>query len=38
MSAKITAVDVIQMAQDYGADLAGIASAETLNAFPPDPR
>ena len=38
MTATITAADVIQMAQDFGADLAGIASAETLNAFPPDPR
>lgn len=26
------------MAQAYGADLVGIASAATLNAFPPDPR
>ncbi len=38
MTATITAADVIQMAQEFGADLAGIASAETLNAFPPDPR
>ena len=34
----LTSVDVIQIAKDCGADLAGIASAETLNAFPPDPR
>jgi len=38
MTETITAADVIQMAQDFGADLAGIASAETLNTFPPDPR
>lgn len=34
----ITAADVIQIAKDCGADLAGIASTKTLNAFPPDPR
>jgi epoxyqueuosine reductase QueG len=28
---------VKQMARELGADLVGIASAETLNAFPPDP-
>ena len=32
------AVDVKQLALDLGADLVGIASAKTLNAFPPDPR
>lgn len=35
---KLTSFDVIQIAKDCGADLAGIAGAETLNAFPPDPR
>ncbi len=29
---------VKQLALDLGADLVGIASAKTLNAFPPDPR
>jgi len=28
---------VKQLARDLGADLVGIASADTLNAFPPDP-
>ena len=32
------AKDVKKMAKDFGADLVGIASAKTLNAFPPDPR
>lgn len=32
------AADVKQLALDLGADLVGIASAKTLNAFPPDPR
>ena len=27
-----------KLAKDFGADLVGIASAKTLNAFPPDPR
>ena len=35
---KLTSNDVIQISKDCGADLAGIAGAETLNAFPPDPR
>ncbi len=37
-SAKPTAAEVKQRALALGADLAGIASAATLNAFPPDPR
>ena len=32
------AAAVKQLARDLGADLVGIASARTLNAFPPDPR
>ncbi len=32
------AAEVKQLARDMGADLVGIASAETLNAFPPDPK
>ncbi|MGE0743588.1 MAG: hypothetical protein AB7K86_00005, partial [Rhodospirillales bacterium] len=32
------AAAVKQLARDLGADLVGIASAATLNAFPPDPR
>jgi epoxyqueuosine reductase QueG len=32
------AVAVKQLARDLGADLVGIASAKTLNAFPPDPQ
>jgi epoxyqueuosine reductase QueG len=32
------AAAVKQRARELGADLAGIASAATLNAFPPDPR
>ena len=34
----ITADTVKDKARELGADLVGIASAETLNAFPPDPR
>jgi len=34
----MNAEDVKKLARDLGADLVGIASAETLNAFPPDPR
>ena len=34
----ITAETVKAKARELGADLVGIASAETLNAFPPDPR
>ena len=32
------AADVKKRARELGADLVGIASAKTLNAFPPDPR
>ena len=32
------AVAVKQLARDLGADLVGIAAADTLNAFPPDPK
>jgi epoxyqueuosine reductase QueG len=33
-----TAAEVKALAKSLGADLVGIASAATLNAFPPDPR
>ena len=33
----MNAAEVKQLAKDLGADLVGIASAKTLNAFPPDP-
>ncbi len=33
----MNAADVKALAKDLGADLVGIASAKTLNAFPPDP-
>src|SRR5919109_878506 len=33
-----TSVEVKRRAKELGADLCGIASAATLNAFPPDPR
>jgi len=33
-----TAVEIKALAKALGADLVGIASAATLNAFPPDPR
>src|SRR5246127_3533875 len=36
--AELTAAFVKRRAKELGADLAGIASAATLNAFPPDPR
>ena len=35
--AGITSEEVKQLGRDLGADLVGIASARTLNAFPPDP-
>ncbi len=38
MSDALTSETVIQIAKDCGANLAGIAGAATLNAFPPDPR
>lgn len=34
----MNAEQIKEMAKDYGADVVGIASAATLNAFPPDPR
>ena len=34
----MNAQDVKDLATELGADLVGIASAKTLNAFPPDPR
>ena len=34
----ISAAEVKALAKSLGADLVGIASAATLNAFPPDPR
>src|SRR5260370_22686847 len=36
--ADIDAAFVKRRAKELGADLVGIASAATLNAFPPDPR
>jgi epoxyqueuosine reductase QueG len=38
MSFDLDAALVKQKATELGADLVGIASAETLNAFPPDPK
>src|SRR5687767_132631 len=38
MGAPLTAAAVKAQAKALGADLVGIASAKTLNAFPPDPR
>ena len=38
MMAELDAATVKRRAKELGADLAGIASAATLNAFPPDPR
>jgi epoxyqueuosine reductase QueG len=35
---EINATTVKRRARELGADLVGIASAATLNAFPPDPR
>ena len=35
---ELTAARVKEMALELGADLVGIASADTLNAFPPDPQ
>jgi ferredoxin len=34
----MNAAEVKRLARDLGADLVGIASARTLNAFPPDPK
>src|SRR5258706_7414515 len=38
LSGRLDAAAVNRRALELGADLAGIASAATLNAFPPDPR
>jgi len=38
LSKPIDATFVKRRAKELGADLVGIASAATLNAFPPDPR
>jgi epoxyqueuosine reductase QueG len=38
LARNASAADVKRRALELGADLAGIASAATLNAFPPDPR
>ena len=35
---ELDAAQVKRRARELGADLVGIASAATLNAFPPDPR
>src|SRR5215813_7518562 len=35
---ELDAAEVKRRARELGADLVGIASAATLNAFPPDPR
>src|SRR5688500_4824656 len=38
LSSALTSKEVKRRALELGADLCGIASAATLNAFPPDPR
>src|SRR5512132_4696747 len=38
LSGRLDAAWVKRRAKELGADLGGIASAATLNAFPPDPR
>src|SRR5687767_16004982 len=38
LRAPVDAAAVKRRAKELGADLCGIASAATLNAFPPDPR
>ncbi|MEX2455604.1 MAG: hypothetical protein WD470_12920 [Rhodospirillaceae bacterium] len=38
MDYDLDSAAVKQMARDLGADLVGVASAATLNAFPPDPK
>jgi epoxyqueuosine reductase QueG len=38
LSGPMTSNEVKRRAKELGADLCGIASAATLNAFPPDPR
>ena len=34
----MNAEDIKKLGLELGADMIGIASAQTLNAFPPDPR
>src|SRR5712671_3368161 len=38
LKSPVDAAEVKRRAKELGADLCGIASAATLNAFPPDPR
>jgi len=38
LGSPVNAGEVKRRARELGADLCGIASADTLNAFPPDPR
>ena len=38
LASPVTSKEVKRRARELGADLCGIASAATLNAFPPDPR
>jgi ferredoxin len=38
LASPVTSSEVKRRARELGADLCGIASAATLNAFPPDPR
>src|SRR5262245_3683841 len=38
LRSPVTSIEVKRRAKELGADLCGIASAATLNAFPPDPR
>src|SRR6476661_2143520 len=38
LASPVTSNEVKRRAKELGADLCGIASAATLNAFPPDPR
>ena len=38
LASPVTPQEIKRRAKELGADLCGIASAATLNAFPPDPR
>ena len=38
LASPVSSTEVKRRARELGADLCGIASAATLNAFPPDPR
>ena len=38
LGSPVSSLEVKRRAKELGADLCGIASAATLNAFPPDPR